>query len=82
MKSFTRPEKGTHPDVDAAVPHFDKEAHAERKPITQWAVQVKGTETAESFGINVKAGRDGCNIRGLWRTVTQGSNIHLSRDYS
>jgi hypothetical protein len=60
MKSFTRPEKGTYPDVDAAVLHFDKEAHAEGKPIKWWAVQVKATETAESLGINVKAGRGAC----------------------
>jgi hypothetical protein len=55
-KSFTRPEKGTHPNVDAAVLHFDKEAHADGKPIIWWAVRVKATETTNSLGINVKAG--------------------------
>jgi hypothetical protein len=49
--SFTRPKKGTHPDVDAAVLHFAKKTHAKRMPITWQTMYVKATESTKSLGI-------------------------------
>lgn len=49
--SFTKPKKGTHPDVHATVLHFAKNTNAMGMPITWKTMYVKATESAKTLGI-------------------------------